>query len=261
MKLNAQISSPTMPNNLPVVLLHGLFGKQDNLNQLKQYLLADYKVISVDLRNHGMSEWHQDMDYKVMSQDLLGLLTELNLEKVHLLGHSMGGKVAMATALLAPEKISSLMVADIAPVNYLQDRHSAVFSALRQVASSPAITSRREADILMSKMLPEPAVRQFLLKSFDSTRSSRWQFNLDALQAHYSEIMGWNYTSQLKYTGPVLFIKGGASNYLQSEHHNAIKEHFPNAKAQIIPGAGHWLHAEKPAIFNGIIKRFLEQQL
>ncbi len=259
MKLNYQISPSARENEIPVVLLHGLFGKQDNLNQLKQHLLSDHTVISVDLRNHGLSGWHQDMNYQVMGQDLLELLNDLELKKVHVLGHSMGGKVAMATALLAPEKVSSLMIADIAPVNYLHDRHSAVFSALNAVTSAENITSRKEADMLMCDMLPEPAVRQFLLKSFSADTPSHWQFNLHVLQTHYADIMGWPLTIQQKYEGPVLFIKGGASDYLQPEHQPTIQAHFPNAKARIIPGTGHWLHAEKPAIFNGIIARFLEQ--
>jgi esterase len=110
----------------------------------------------------------------------------------------------------------------------------------------------------MSDYLTEPSVRQFLLKSFSNEQPTHWQFNLHILQQHYADIMGWPFATQ-HYSGPVLFIKGGASDYLQAEHQPAITQHFPNASAKIIPGCGHWLHAEKPLLFNGIVERFLQQ--
>ncbi len=259
MKLNYQITSSASAGAVPVVLLHGLFGKQDNLGLLKQHLMSQYPVISVDLRNHGSSEWHPDMNYHAMSLDILELLEQLQLPKVHLLGHSMGGKAAMAVALQEPARVASLVVADIAPVNYQENRHSSVFKALQAVAATPHISSRKEADHLMSEYLSEPAVRQFLLKSFSNEKSTHWQFNLNALEQHYADIMGWPYTPDQQYPGPVLFIKGGASDYLQTGHQTAITNHFPQASARVIPDCGHWLHAEKPALFNGIVERFLQQ--
>jgi Predicted hydrolases or acyltransferases (alpha/beta hydrolase superfamily) len=256
-KLNYQITEFPAPLAEPIVLLHGLFGKQDNLGLLKQALQLQRPVITVDLRNHGLSEWHAEMNYQVMSDDILNLLSELALPKAHLLGHSMGGKVAMAVALQAPDRIASLCVADIAPVTYTESRHTNVFKALNAVANAQ-IASRKEAEQLMSDYLAEPSVRQFLLKSFSNAQPTHWQFNLHILQQHYADIMGWPFTTQL-YSGPVLFIKGGASDYLQTEHQPAIRQHFPNASAKIIPGCGHWLHAEKPLLFNGVVERFLQQ--
>ena len=257
MKLNYQITEFPDPLAEPIVLLHGLFGKQDNLGLLKQALQLQRPVITVDLRNHGLSEWHAEMNYQVMSDDILNLLSELALPKAHLLGHSMGGKVAMAVALQAPDRVASLCVADIAPVTYTENRHTNVFKALNAVANAQ-VTSRKEAEQRMSDYLAEPSVRQFLLKSFSNTQPTHWQFNLHILQQHYADIMGWPFATQ-HYSGPVLFIKGGASDYLQTEHKPAIRQHFPNASAKIIPGCGHWLHAEKPLLFNGIVERFLEQ--
>lgn len=257
MKLNYQITEFPDPLAEPIVLLHGLFGKQDNLGLLKQALLLQRPVITVDLRNHGLSEWHAEMNYQVMSDDILNLLSELALPKAHLLGHSMGGKVAMAVALQAPDRIASLCVADIAPVTYTESRHTNVFKALNAVANAQ-IASRKEAEQLMSDYLTETSVRQFLLKSFSNEQPTHWQFNLHILQQHYADIMGWPFATQ-HYSGPVLFIKGSASDYLQTEHKPAIRQHFPNASAKIIPGCGHWLHAEKPLLFNGIVERFLQQ--
>jgi esterase len=247
-------------NLKPVVLLHGLFGKQDNLGLLKQALQPHYSIISVDLRNHGASTWHADMNYHAMSNDILNLLTNLNIPKAHLLGHSMGGKVAMAVALQAPETVSSLIVADIAPVNYTEHRHLAVFKALNAVANAH-VTSRKEADIVMSDYLTEPAVRQFLLKSFSNEHPTHWQFNLNVLEQHYAEIMSWPFTAEQRYTGPALFIKGGASDYLLTEHQESVVQHFTQSSARVMPGCGHWLHAEKPILFNGIVERFLQNQI
>lgn len=257
MKLNYQITEFPDPLAEPIVLLHGLFGKQDNLGLLKQALQLQRPVITVDLRNHGLSEWHAEMNYQVMSEDILNLLDKLALPTVHLLGHSMGGKVAMAVALQAPDRVASLCVADIAPVTYTENRHTNVFKALNAVANAQ-VTSRKEAEQRMSDYLAEPSVRQFLLKSFSNAQPTHWQFNLHILQQHYADIMGWPFATQ-HYSGPVLFIKGGASDYLQTEHQHAIAQHFPNASAKIIPGSGHWLHAEKPLLFNGIVERFLQQ--
>lgn len=259
MKLNYQITPAPQAATIPVVLLHGLFGKQDNLGLLKQHLMTQYPVISVDLRNHGLSEWHSEMNYHAMGEDILALLAQLHIPQAHLIGHSMGGKAAMAVAIQQPTQVASLTVADIAPVSYQQDRHSAVFAALQTVAKKPEITSRKDADTLMSQHLAEPSVRQFLLKSFSNDSPSHWQFNLDTLATHYSDIMGWPFSADQQYPEPVLFIKGGASDYLQPEHQPAIMNHFPNATARVIPSCGHWLHAEKPALFNGIVERFLQQ--
>lgn len=258
MKLNYQITEFPNPTAEPVVLLHGLFGKQDNLGLLKQALQLQHPVITVDLRNHGLSEWHAAMNYQVMSDDILNLLNELNQPKVHLLGHSMGGKVAMAVALQAPDRVASLCVVDIAPVTYTESRHTNVFKALNAVADAQ-LTSRKEAEQLMSDYLTEPSVCQFLLKSFTNAQPTHWQFNLHILQQHYADIMGWPFSAPQHYSGPVLFIKSGASDYLQTEHQPVIAQHFPNASAKIIPGCGHWLHAEKPLLFNGIVERFLQQ--
>lgn len=253
MQLNHQYSGQ-IPSSIPVVLIHGLFGKQDNLGLLKNHLIEHFPVITLDLRNHGLSEWSDDMTYELMSQDIVDLLDSLQITKAHLVGHSMGGKAAMATAMLHPSRVASLIVADIAPVTYQEHPHQRVFEALHHVNSIKP-TSRKEADLLMQPYLEDAGVRQFLLKSF-STERAGWQFNLSALTEHYQTIMSWPYES-LHYDGPTLFIKAGASDYLLADHQVKIQQQFPNAKAHIMAGCGHWLHAEKPAMFNQIVGRFL----
>lgn len=257
-KLNYQITESPTPTAKSIVLLHGLFGKQDNLGLLKQALQLEHSVITVDLRNHGQSTWHTEMNYQAMSEDILNLMDELKQPSVHLIGHSMGGKVAMAVALQAPARVASLIVADIAPVAYKESRHADVFKALNAVASTQ-VSSRKAAELLMSDYLTEPAVRQFLLKSFSNEDPTHWQFNLHTIEEHYADLMDWPFATTQHYSGPVLFIKGGASDYLQADHQITIAQHFPHASAKIIPDCGHWLHAEKPRLFNGIVERFLQQ--
>ncbi len=242
-------------NETPIVLIHGLFGKQDNLGLLKNHLIAQYPVITIDLRNHGLSSWSESMNYELMASDIFELLSFLNIQKATLIGHSMGGKVAMACALKQPEQVASLIVADMSPVTYTEHRHIAVLAALNAVAQQQP-NSRKEADVVMQPFLGDLAVRQFLLKSFSATSPTRWQFNLETLEQHYQDIMDWPYDG-LQFQGKTLFIKGGNSDYLLPEHQDIIRQQFPNAKAHIMSGCGHWLHAEKPSMFNQIISRFL----
>lgn len=242
-------------DNTPVVLIHGLFGKQDNLGLLKNHLSEQYSIITVDLRNHGQSPWSSEMNYELMSNDLFELLSTLNIPKATFIGHSMGGKVAMTCALRQPERVESLIVADIAPVTYKEHRHVNVMAALNAVAEQQP-NSRKEADLVMQPYLDDVTVRQFLLKSFSAKNETRWQFNLEALERDYWNIMAWPY-DELQFQGKTLFIKGANSDYLLPEYQPIIQPQFPQAKAHIMAGCGHWLHAEKPALFHQIVSRFL----
>ncbi|WP_407644457.1 alpha/beta fold hydrolase [Dongshaea marina] len=251
-----QLSYRILGQGQPILLLHGLFGDRGNLNVIAKHLEPDMQVISVDLRNHGDSPHSDTHDYPSMAQDILKLLETLELNQCHLLGHSMGGKVAMQLALIAPERILSLMVADMAPVPYTEDRHSAVFKALKQVEQA-RVSSRQQAEQLLSTQLDCPATRQFLLKSLTlKSGYGQWKFNRAALEANYQNIMDWP-SQDSQYPGPTLFIKGGESDYIQAAHQQAIAGLFPNAQAKVILGTGHWLHAEKPRLFNRTISEFL----
>ncbi|WP_417699221.1 alpha/beta fold hydrolase [Pseudoalteromonas lipolytica] len=239
-----------------VVLIHGLFGSLENLNVIAKALSENYTVTNIDLRNHGKSFHSDSMNYTVMAADVLELLNHLNINKAHIVGHSMGGKVAMQLALSYPERVEKLVVMDISPVAN-KPRHSAIFKGLNDVANS-AVTDRKAADEILAKQIPELGVRQFLLKSFAKNEQGQyqWRFKLAVLDQQYENIL-----AQLDENDSclcdTLFIKGNDSDYILAEHRPVIMALFPNSKAKIIHGAGHWLHAQKPLAVNKAISDFL----
>ncbi|PHI38263.1 alpha/beta hydrolase [Pseudoalteromonas sp. GCY] len=255
MQLNyQQIGDQAKPS---VFVMHGLFGSLENVNVVAKALAEHFNVINVDLRNHGRSFHDEQMSYPIMANDVKSLMDELKLDKIHLVGHSMGGKVAMQFAQLFPESINKLVVLDIAPVDY-HSRHDAIIAALNEVQKSD-VSSRSEADTIMSQYIETLGVRQFLLKSLAKNEEGKlaWRFNLDVITEKYDTI-----TSNINETHSclcdTLFIKGNNSDYILPEHREAIARFFPNARAKIIQGAGHWLHAEKPEAVNRSIIDFLQ---
>lgn len=239
-----------------VVLIHGLFGSLDNLGLLARPLSEQYRVISLDLRNHGASFHSDEMSYPQQAADVIALLDHLALDQVAIVGHSMGGKVAMQVAKQAPARVGRLVVADIAPVAYPHARHQNVFAGLNATLANPP-QSRAEAEALLARYVEIPGVRQFLLKSFAKGESGwGWRFNVPALERNYADIMGWP-DDQTRFEGPTLFIKGGDSDYVQPQYTETVMAQFPAAKARVIAGTGHWLHAEKPVLFNKLVVDFL----
>lgn len=255
--LTAPLNYRRQGSGSPVLLIHGLFGNLDNLNGVNRALSDSHDVIAVDVRNHGLSPRADTMSYEEMASDVLALLDQLGLGQVAIVGHSMGGKIAMMTAKLAPERVSRLVAADIAPVAYQQARHHDVFLGLQAVLQQGA-KDRRDAEQLLAQHIDQAGVRQFLLKSFVSGAQEAWRFNLQALMTNYRSIIGWP-DDQLSYKGPILFIKGGESDYLLPEYQAEVMAQFPAAKVRVIPGTGHWLHAEKPQLFNRLVQDFLIQ--
>ncbi|WP_062569138.1 MULTISPECIES: alpha/beta fold hydrolase [Pseudoalteromonas] len=241
-----------------VVLIHGLFGSLENLNVIAKALAENYTVTNVDLRNHGKSFHSETMNYEVMADDIYNLLKHLNISNAHIIGHSMGGKAAMQLALKHKDVVNKLVVLDISPVAN-KPRHSAIFAGLNEVAES-SVADRKAADQLLAKHIDEMGVRQFLLKSFAKNDQGQyqWRFNLDVLYQQYENIL-----SQLDENDSclcdTLFVKGNDSDYILAEHRPMIISLFPNAKAKVIHGAGHWLHAQKPLAVNKAISDFLEQ--
>ena len=188
------------------MLIHGLFGSLDNLGLLARPLSEQYRVISVDLRNHGASFHSGEMSYPQQGADVIALLDQLGLEQVALVGHSMGGKVAMQVAKQAPARVDRLVVADIAPVAYPHARHQNVFAGLNATLANPP-QSRAEAEALLAQYVEIPGVRQFLLKSFAKTEAGwAWRFNVPALERNYANIMGWP-DDQTRFEGPTLFTR------------------------------------------------------
>ncbi|MFG7351910.1 alpha/beta fold hydrolase [Shewanella oncorhynchi] len=244
-----------------VLLIHGLFGNLDNLKGLGQVLENQYQVIRVDVPNHGLSEHWDQMDYPHLATAMISLLDELAIERAHIVGHSMGGKIAMATALAFPERIISMVAADIAPVAY-EPRHNTVFAALESLPLEGHTDRRFALNHLIDNGIDE-ATAQFLLKNLQRTDTGfRWKMNLSGLKACYPNIIGWqNQTLNpvQSYAGPSLFIRGGDSNYVTSEHRSAIMAQFPAAQAKTLEGCGHWLHAQKPVIFNRIVSEFIDK--
>lgn len=241
-----------------VILIHGLFGSLDNLNTLAKALVEHYEVVSVDVRNHGQSPRSEQMDYSLMAQDIIELIAQLELKQPWLIGHSMGGKIAMMTAGLAPDLIAGLVVADMAPVAYADARHNEVFAGLKAVSASDC-DNRKQADTLLAEHINMSGVRQFLLKSFipkSANETDSWRFNVTALSENYPHIMGWPGVEPA-YLGPVLFIKGAESDYLLPEYQEQVVRQFPHATAKVITETGHWLHAEKPQLFNRLVMDFL----
>lgn len=253
---NPHLNFKVQGQGAPVVLIHGLFGSLDNLGLLARPLSEQYQVISLDLRNHGASFHSDEMSYPQQAADVLALLDHLGLDKVALVGHSMGGKVAMQLAKQSPERVSKLVVADIAPVAYPHARHKNVFAGLNATLANPP-QSRAEAEAVLARHIEIPGVRQFLLKSFARSESGwGWRFNVPALEHNYANIMGWP-DPQTAFEGSTLFIKGGDSDYVLPQYTETVMAQFPAARARVIAGTGHWLHAEKPVLFNKLVVDFL----
>lgn len=241
----------------PLILMHGLFGAGDTLGGVRRRLAPEFEVHSLDLRNHGESPHTRSMSYPEMAADVLAYMDRAGLETAHLLGHSMGGKTAMELALMAPERVRRLIVADIAPVAY-EPHHDAIQQAL-EALNPAAVKSRREADAVLAEYIGEKGVRQFLLTNLvPADGGFRWRMNVPGILACYEQIMAGP-TTEGAYEGPTLFIRGGNSDYIQSSHQEAVQRCFPRAELKVIPGVGHWLHAEKPELFARICQRFLAE--
>ncbi len=243
----------------PLVIAHGLFGFGRNWTSFAKSVSSDWRAITVDLRNHGDSPWDEAMDYPAMADDLLALIEAEADGGAVMLGHSMGGKAAMAAALTRPASISALIVVDIAPVAYRLSNVGYV-DALRAI-DLDRITRRSEADEALAATIPEAGLRQFLLHNLDFRDGGpRWKLNLDAIGANMASLMEFPFDAETtRYDGPVLFVAGGNSNYMKPEHRAVIRSFFPEARIEIIDGAGHWVHAEKPAEFGSLVKGFLAE--
>lgn len=240
-----------------VVLLHGLFGMGSNLGALSRALQDHYRVHSLDLPNHGRSAWTESMALPDLAAAVQGWMEHRDLAMAHVVGHSLGGKVAMQLALDAPYRVDALVVADIAPVAYPAS-HEAVFAALAAVDGA-GCRSRAEAGKLMAEHLQEDGVIQFLLLSLQRNDADEyhWRFNHKVLLERYADVRA-EVALQPPFNNRTLFIKGAESRYIQEEHWPAIQARFPQAELAEMSGCGHWLHAEQPALFNKLVLSFLD---
>lgn len=244
----------------PLLVLHGLFGSLSNWGWHCKQLAEHYAVIGVDLRNHGDSPHSDEHDYPLMAEDVRQLMTRLGLESASIIGHSMGGKVAMQLALSYPELVEKLVVVDIAPVSYPADAdgHMNVLAAMDAVRLD-SIKSRTEAEATLEDYISDQATRQFVLTNLvrNEEGSFDWRLNKDSLRKNYANLRAELEATQ-SFTKPVLFVKGSQSPYIQTEHEAQIMELFPVASVKVIIDAGHWLHAEQPQALQKILLKFLQ---
>ena len=241
----------------PLVVLHGLFGSARNWGAIARRLSARHRVLAMDLRNHGASRRADAMDYPSMAGDVAETMGAAGATPAAVLGHSMGGKAAMALALAQPELVSRLLVADIAPVPY-PPRQARIVNAMRAVPLRPGLP-RREADAaLLAEGVQDPATRAFLLQNLRfEGEAPAWRCGLDEIAAAMARIEDFpDFAS--RYEGPALFLLGERSDYVQPEHRPRIRELFPAARFLTLRGTGHWLHAEKPEEFVGVAESFFQ---
>lgn len=254
----------------PVVLLHGLFGMGRNLGGIARELSNDYAVFAFDLPNHGRSPHSDVMTISSMADDVLAMLDHLGLAAVNVLGHSLGGKVAMSLALRYPSRVHKMIVADIAPVTY-PAKHDVILASLGAIDVQQA-TSRAEVQQLLQAAIEDKPTCQFLMQNLEKTEQDfRWRMNLSAIINNYAELRqglfledddfsdGRNDSAGHRaFEKPVLFIAGENSNYIKPEYKTLSRALFPNCVFKEVAGAGHWLHAEKPEAFNALVLEFFE---
>lgn len=238
----------------PLLILHGLFGSATNWRSIARQLSVQQSVYTLDLRNHGASFWDDTMNYPALAEDVARFIAQHELGSVHLIGHSMGGKTAMTLALTRPELVARLVVVDIAPVAYAHT-HAPFIDALLQLDLNK-LSNRSEADQLLREAIPEDGVRLFLLQNLvQQDGAFRWRINLPVLRAAMPALIGFpDLTAQ--YAGPALFLYGENSDYVLPRHTATIRRYFPNAQLQAVAGAGHWLHAEQPALMIATAQQF-----
>jgi esterase len=242
---------------VPLLIAHGLFGSARNWGAIAKRLSARGPVLAVDMRNHGESPREARNGYPEMAADLAEVIAAEG-GPVDVLGHSMGGKAAMRLALERPEAVRRLVVADIAPVAYGHSQ-TRYIEAMRGLDLA-GLDSRGEADRRLAEVLDDAGLRAFFLQSLDlKAEPPRWRLNLDVLEAEMERITGWPGAEGLApFEGPALFLAGAESDYVRAEHREGIRALFPRARFARIPGAGHWLHAEKPREFAEAVRVFLD---
>lgn len=253
----------TFGSGPPLIVLHGLFGSGDNWLTLARQWSTDFTIYLPDLRNHGRSVWTKIHDYQSMAEDVLRLMDQCGLSSAHLLGHSMGGKVAMTLALRSPGRVNSLTVVDIAPRSYQLSEHNRLLETLAAVDLS-AFHNRTQLDAFLANDIPQSDTRQFILKNIYRSDEGvfSWRMNVQGLLTNLNSVGD---ASPFLGCSPVqshaLFIAGGASTYIRESDEESIHALFPLAQVVRIPGAGHWVHSEAPDLLSEQVLLFLSTRL
>ena len=240
----------------PIIILHGVFGSSDNWQTLGKVFAEKFKVYLVDLRNHGNSPHSDEFSYKLMMEDIIELMDDEGIDSAHILGHSMGGKVAMHLATHFSNRLLKLIVVDIAP-KYYAPHHQQIFDGFHSVDLA-SLQSRKDADNQMSKVISNMGVRLFILKNLNRDKDGNfsWKLNVDAIEKAIEEV-GSSIEDGVSFDGETLFIAGGKSDYIKPDDHSLIKSYFPAANIETVSGAGHWVHAEKPDELSQLVMTFM----
>jgi len=236
----------------PLLIAHGLYGSARNWGVIAKRLSDTRQVVAVDMRNHGDSEWFTTHSYAELAEDMATVINSFG-GKMDVLGHSMGGKAAMVLGVNYPDNINRLVIADIAPTIYSHTQIHLI-DAMKSINLN-TIEKRLDAEVLLTPLVDLPDTRSFLLQSLD-VKGKRWRLNLQVLAEEMGEIMGFPDLAG-SFGGPALFLSGANSDYVKREDRAQIKQLFPDAYFAKIPGAGHWLHAEKPREFEAAVRVFL----
>jgi pimeloyl-ACP methyl ester carboxylesterase len=243
----------------PVVFLHGLFGQGRNWTQIAKALAPKHRTLLVDLPHHGRSPWADHFDFVEIADQVAGVLAAE--DPVTLVGHSLGGKVAMVLALRHPELVAGLCVVDVAPVGYHNGEEFAGYIRAMRSIDLGALRQRSEAEEALREAVPSPTVRDFLMQNLRRDGDSwRWQVNLAVLGDELDELSGWpeeRLAGLAPYAGPVLWLAGARSDYVREEYAPAMEACFPHTRRVTIKNAGHWLHSEQPEVFVEVLRRFL----
>jgi esterase len=241
-----------------LIILHGLLGSADNWRSMSRRLGAHYKVFAVDLRNHGRSPHSDIFDYDVMIADLREFMEQQALRRSMLLGHSIGGKVAMQFAIDYPEQVDRLVIVDIAPKPY-EPSQRYIFQALRSLDLT-RYKSFADVDAALAADVSDQSLRQFLLKNLarDENRRLRWKVHLEAIDRNYDKL-GQGLAPERTFDKPTLFIRGGRSNYIEDDDAPLIRQIFPQAEIATLPEAGHWAHVDAPEEFFQTVLNFLNK--
>jgi esterase len=255
--MNNVLYTRTSGQGADIILLHGLFGQGTNLRSVARALEADFCVHCLDLPDHGRSPWLTEASLATYAAAVRDWMEHHELPAAHILGHSMGGKVAMELALTEAGRVRKLVVADMAPVTYAE-QHQAILDALHLVANQGCQT-RTQAEALLGEVIDDPGVVGYLLMSLERGATSeayQWRFNLAGLASAYGRLRKAP-TDSAPFRGHTLFLKGSESAYIQASHEREIQRRFPCSQLVTVNRAGHWLHIDQPEQFSGAVREFL----
>ena len=243
-----------------VVFCHGLFGQGKNWTQVAKVVAERHRVLLLDMPQHGRSPWTADFDYLDAADQVAAALPD---EPVAVVGHSMGGKIAMVLALRHPESVARLCVVDIAPVAYDSAHSFDRYVAAMRGLDLATLTARADADRAMTEAAPDPVVRGFLLQNLRRSEDGtgwHWQPNLEVIGDRLDMITGWpaeELAGAAPYDGPVLWVRGDRSEHVRDADAEAMAAYFPRVRKVTVKGSGHWVHSEQPAAFTSVVRQFL----